>query len=475
MLKKALLLMVAAEAVSLLAYLYPVLSAPLLLAVFLGTLVLALKNPRWGIYLLFGEVFLGSKGHLLAANVGPIVFSLRLAIFAAVFLAWAAVLLGNLAQNFPRSFRGLPWLYWVLVAAVGLGAVHGSLGGNGVANVFLDANAYLYLGILPSVWLAYRERAELDNLLDILAAAVIVLGAQTAVLFVWFTYALPGVATVYHWTLDQGIGEITGNVGSASRVFLQAQFYSVMGLFVFGLHKRPYQKTIVALAVVSIILGFSRSFWLGIAGGGAFLLAVMLWRFRSYGLVILRLGVTVLLIAILEVGLLYAAVSGSRNALSAAVTSRISDPTQEAAGSARLLLLPELLAGIRQSRLAGKGFGAQITYSSYLPDKITPQNPEGKITSYAFEWGYLDIWLKLGLLGLLIYLFFIARIFRRGFDLLGGQDDRLVLGLLAGLMALLVLNLTTPYLNHPLGIGYLLLALGTFRVLSQPDKGASPA
>ena len=40
------------------------------------------------------------------------------------------------------------------------------------------------------------------------------------------------------------------------------------------------------------------------------------------------------------------------------------------------------------------------------------------------------------------------------------------LGILSGLVALAVLNVTTPYLNHPLGIGYLILALASFEVFN---------
>jgi len=111
-----------------------------------------------------------------------------------------------------------------------------------------------------------------------------------------------------------------------------------------------------------------------------------------------------------------------------------------------------------------------------LPDRVSAANPNGTITNYRFEWGYLDIVLKIGLLGFLVYAAFIASIFRQGMknfqfsifhpsgDLPQG-DNFQTLGILSGIIALLVLNITTPYLNHPLGVGFLILGFISFKRL----------
>jgi len=87
-------------------------------------------------------------------------------------------------------------------------------------------------------------------------------------------------------------------------------------------------------------------------------------------------------------------------------------------------------------------------------------------TTYAFEWGYLDIWFKIGLLGLLSYLFWLGIIFKKGISYYKTSPTieikTITLGLLFGLIALIITNIFTPYLNHPLGIGYLLLLSAVF-------------
>jgi len=493
--------MLLTEALSLLSFIYRSLSLPLLLLVFVVTLALAIRRLEWGIYILFGELFVGSRGHLVEHGF----ISLRLVIFVAVFLGW---IISEYQKSQPKAdpplaekinpstllrvdgeqgrtiknqkdnekfkiFKELPIIYWLLLIIIVWGGIYGYLRGNGLAKVFFDANGYLYLAILPAVVSAIKSRKQIENLLKILAAAIIIIAFKTLILFVWFGFALPGVATVYHWVIEQGIGEITGLVGSASRIFMQSQFYALVGLFIFSICPSPLMGEgnkggrlrilIIAAALFSIIMSLSRSFWLGGAAAAVFLLFAVIFFERENFPRFIRLGLTIILIGVLEIGGIFLLTKLGGGGFSQAVTSRGLNPAQESAGSARLLLLPELMNKIAQNPVFGKGFGQELTYKSYLPDRVTPENPDGEITTYAFEWGYLDTWLKIGLLGLLVYLLFIARIFRTGWERLKISNFRFQnLGLLSGLVALLTLNITTPYLNHPLGIGYIILALVSF-------------
>ena len=203
-------------------------------------------------------------------------------------------------------------------------------------------------------------------------------------------------------------------------------------------------------------MSLSRSFWLGLIVGGIFAFIMLLVYYKVNLKTVLSLGLKIALIALLEIGILFG-IGSLGGGFADAVSSRGGNPATEAAGGARLLLLPQLWKGITEFPILGAGFGKEITYKSFLPDRIKPENPDGEITSYAFEWGYLDIALKIGAVGLIIYLLFILQIFKSGW----GKAH--TLGFLSALVALLALNITTPYLNHPLGIGYLILAAVVFK------------
>jgi O-antigen ligase len=132
----------------------------------------------------------------------------------------------------------------------------------------------------------------------------------------------------------------------------------------------------------------------------------------------------------------------------------------EAAVRSRWDLLPPLGKAIVKHPIIGSGFGTTVTYKSSDP-RAVQLSPDGQFTTYAFEWGYLDILLKIGLAGLVVYLLLIVKIWRSGWRS-GRSGDFMPLGLLLGISALLATNFFSPYLNHPLGIGYILLCNSFF-------------
>jgi len=131
------------------------------------------------------------------------------------------------------------------------------------------------------------------------------------------------------------------------------------------------------------------------------------------------------------------------------IEERLGDLESEAGASSRWSLLPAMLKSIVQAPLLGYGFGATITYISADP-RVLAQNPQGSYTTYAFEWGWLDIIFKFGLILALWYLIWLIRLigqaWRHG---VVGQAWAL------GLSTLALVHVFSPYLNHPLGIIWL--------------------
>ena len=135
------------------------------------------------------------------------------------------------------------------------------------------------------------------------------------------------------------------------------------------------------------------------------------------------------------------------------ITDRASKITGEAAVSSRWNLLPKLWEEILKAPFLGQGFGATVTYKSSDP-RVLESSPTGEYTAYAFEWGWLDIWLKLGLFGLIAYLALIGKVLKSTFPYF--KKNNLALGAMISLIVICFVNIFTPYMNHPLGIGYLI-------------------
>lgn len=135
----------------------------------------------------------------------------------------------------------------------------------------------------------------------------------------------------------------------------------------------------------------------------------------------------------------------------------------EAGAASRWQLLPVLWQKIKTAPVLGRGFGATVTYKSSDP-RVLAASPGGLYTTFAFEWGWLDVWLKLGLFGLLAYLALFIKLIKDGLKI----NSSLSLSLAVGLIILAAVNIFSPYVNHPLGIGYIILVAAFMEMISLP-------
>jgi O-antigen ligase len=205
-------------------------------------------------------------------------------------------------------------------------------------------------------------------------------------------------------------------------------------------------------------MGLSRSFWAAGIGTGICLLILMIWRFKmKWKVIITSLGLVIIsgLISVMLINFVFGAGINKR--------VNASDP----AASSRWKMLPPLIQEIKQHPIIGSGLGTTITYQSDDPRFKNETNPQGWLTTYAIEWGYLDFVLKFGIIGIMVYLWFLGFIVWEGWKLtkLGNQEAIIAGGFLLGLIVVGATHILSPYLNHPLGIGYVLISIGVFRAL----------
>jgi hypothetical protein len=146
--------------------------------------------------------------------------------------------------------------------------------------------------------------------------------------------------------------------------------------------------------------------------------------------------------------------------------------TDDAAANSRWELLPKLKEAGWPLPVLGSGFGREVTYTTSDP-RLLVIHPDGQYTTAAFEWGWHDLWIKLGVPGLVAYAWLLWAIVRPHVENLrrlhsklsffapADADKRRVvlsLGTLLAVIALCAIHVFSPYLGHPLGIGALVLA-----------------
>lgn len=422
-------------------------------------------RPTFGLGLLSFELLIGSKGGWLkvgsdAVNDGGI--GIRIGFFAAFFVGWAVYLLRNKIFSRLSALLRERWLWPYLAMAVMLfcGLLRGWQQGN--ASVFIagDANAWGYLLLLLPV-VALSQQASQRFWIELrpaLKAGIVALTVLTLVLFVLFGRVLPfpadALETIYLWIRQSGLGEITRTAYRVSRIFLQSQFLLLpawLWLLVEGFFdRRPlaWRRWVSWILLgAAILVSFSRSFWLALAVASVAVALSAAWEGRkafSWALV-RRLFVRPALALGGSLTLLFSVASFS---LVGVIGGRF--VTNEPAVASRWDLLPIMREGIRLHPILGSGFGATLTYPTSDPRLV--EKGMALYTTYAFEWGWLDAWYKLGIFGVLPLLIVLGSLSVRARNLV--VSSRLFIW--GSVLLLAVTHVFTPYLNHPIGIGLLI-------------------
>jgi len=516
--KRTFLFIFLAEILSFIGYLLSPVNQAVFFVIAAAALVLSLYNLKYGVWMALAELFIGSKGYLFYFTAGGLVVSIRIALWIIIMSVWFAGLCKKFVQTKKVDFADeairarktlLPY-FFLLFAVVCLGALNGLLRGNPGADIFFDFNGWLYLTLLLPVYrivfagtgedkkAAERVRSGLSALGQVFAASVIWLSFKTFFLIFIFSHDLESIApAIYRWVRESGVGEITRMEGGFYRIFFQSHIFALAGFLIFlfvatryiNRERVVFSRYFMAIfAMISILLSvnlisFSRSNWAGLIFGIIPVVAYQLWmtkkkRFKKLSITMTMLAASL----VLSIGIIAAIVKfpypgSTGNFNTGLLSERAGQVTGEAGVSSRWNLLPPLAAKIVAAPVLGQGFGATVTYRTNDP-RILASSANGEYTTYAFEWGWLDIWLKTGIIGIAAYLLLLVMIFKAGISVSSGEENAgIVPGMLIGLAAIIVVNFFSPYLNHPLGLGYIILCAVTIDGLKSAGirKRISPA
>jgi O-antigen ligase len=280
---------------------------------------------------------------------------------------------------------------------------------------------------------------------------------------------------VYKWVRDTGVGEITKREDGFYRIFFQSHIFVLIGflilfsLFISKIIQNKYKNRKEIFLNISIlsfflsinILSFSRTNWLGLILGLILFFIIILYKFKFKKL-LYSLAYFVA-ISILSVFILYFVARvpfpnhGSSFSLNS-ISDRASEVSGEAGVSSRWSLLPVMISQIKLHPILGSGFGTEITYISSDP-RVLEDSPSGEYTTFSFEWGWLDLWIKIGFFGTLSYLLLLYFLFSDLLKNFLNNNDFISLGISVSIFSLAVLHFFSPYLNHPLGIGIIMIII----------------
>lgn len=474
--KHSLFLIAIAEIISYLGYLSPVVNKLFFVMIVLATLWLTLKDLRFGILAVLAELFIGSKGYLYFFAIGDTVISLRIALWIVVMGVWLAQTLLKLIRNkkleigfFKSSFA----IYFgVFSLFIIFGVVNGILRNNSLNNVFFDFNSWLYLTLifpLYSVFSYANQKDFASQIFQVFTAASLWISFKTLFLFAVFSHST-GFYDLYRWVRVSGVGEITQMLGGFPRIFIQSQIFVLIGffLFLYQVVKARNRKDLfcyLSLCLVllsAILISLSRSFWIGLAAGLILFFLFMIWENRRINLIFKTTGQLIGLgfasFLLIQIVARFPFTSSAGFDTADLLSGRATEISGEAGASSRMALLPVLLKEIKENPIFGKGYGATVTYKTEDP-RILQVSPSGEYSTFAFEWGWLDIWIKLGLVGMLAYLTIIFKMIFIGLKQFRESGNFFNIFLPLGLVVIGAVSIFSPYMNHPLGLGYLIVAV----------------
>lgn len=497
------ILIILAEILSFLGYYYQTVNFSAFFFIIILVIALSLYRLEYGLYILLTELLIGSFGYLFYFETGGLKISVRIALWLIIMSVWLAKAIikalkeKKLELNFFRS----PYLFYfsVLFIFIALGIANGFLKNNSLNNIFFDFNNWLYFLLVFPVFSFLRTDDNLNIIKQIFLAGVTWLSVKTIILAYIFSHSFNFfILDLYLWVRRSGVGEITQVVPGFSRIFMQSHIFVLIGFFILlfyllklitviarslsdeAISRTPSEHKIAALPPVfasdkkrkfyicflllalllsAVIISFSRSFWLGLAAGGFFVSLTIIFKLKIKLKEFIVFNLTILAAIILSLAITFIAVKFPCPAPSddfdaaSLLGERATQIAGEAGASSRWQLLPPLWQKIKSAPILGRGFGATVTYISSDP-RVLSANLKGEYTTYAFEWGWLDVWLKLGIFGLLAYLILFSKLIFDGLKI----GSYYSLSLAAGLVVILAVNIFSPYVNHPLGIGYLIIA-----------------
>ena len=443
------------ELFSWLSFYYSNLSLLILIIISILSIGLFLIRPIFFLYIPLIELFWGSLGHNIAYDV----FSIRLVIFVLVFIFFFLTHFFKLHKLKIYKNKKLLYIFLTFLLLFSFGSIRGYVLNNHT-NVFLDANNYLYLLYLP-IWYEVYSNKYLSNIITILQSATLIIAVKTIILFNLFSqnYSFVNLDIIYKWVRDTRTGEITPLSNNLSRIFFQSHFYLLVAFFFTFLeqikkHLSVYNLIYLSLILSGLLISMSRSFWLA---GLIVLILLLLFIFFVKGRIVFFKSLIILTIisffSIITIQLFFNLPKFN----SFNILEKRSVDISEPAINSRMQLLQPMLESIKENPVIGHGFGKELSYYSSDPRIKNENNLTGLHTTYSFEWGWLEMWLKVGIFYIVLFIYWVYTILKKSFNLLS-LNFNIYLSIITVILSLSIINVFTPYINHPLGLWLLILS-----------------
>lgn len=373
------------------------------------------------------ELFMGGGGRLTA--VGPV--SLRMVLFAACLCATAVAILFPRRRSDGVSLAMLLVLIYLLVHVAGL--VVGAINGAPTSEMFSEFQQSLFWLAAPFFALMLQSEREVQRA----ARLVQIAGVTLAGVYVAILIGL--LAGVIHLGLLQAI------VGPSNEIrFKSGQFFIYKGFLYLGISivffiaiRGKYWIALVTLMAVALALTFTRGLLIATS---AAVLGMLCFQGRW------RAAVPALILVTSAAFLVWVYLPSTDTKIGAGFDISTNQRLDDMAYMVDHVTPTTLLVG--------EGFGSLIN------------------NRFGIENTFLWVWWKLGTAGLLFWLLPLCLCVHYYSKIPNRRSSTYANAYLFGTIFVYLETSTNPFLNNPIGLSFVMLALFSLRILSR--RGAQP-
>lgn len=411
------------------------------------------KNQDWALYLILGELFLGGAGHFFEFFG----LSLRTILFIVFITLWFIEMIKNKKINI-LDFSNKTYSFLTIFGIfLFFSAIIGISNHNGIKPVIQDLIPYSFFVLILPFSQLFEKKENQEYLIRLLT--VFLTGSAFFSLFT-FTLFSSGIehlqSPYYKWFRDVAMGKITDMGDGFFRIVTPEHLLSVPVIILLAsllMRKEKHHKmwwAVLILSLLILILDFSRIYLLALGLGLLVLKCKHNWKnwlFINFSVFLIIIGLFCSINTIASRGK-----SAGLDLFLGRVRS-LSQPESEVSSLTRMTLLTPIINMIKAHPITGSGIGSKVIFIDPISNKL--------IKTSHFDWGYLELWAELGLFGVISFLsiiFYTILILIKKIRLTPDFHDFYV-GLLAGIITLMTMNLTSPVLFHPLGIIYLVFVI----------------
>ncbi len=431
------------------------------------------------LYMIIIEAILGGAGRFFA--VGNL--SIRMALYGAAFFVYILCLIID-RKNITISFKSIDinlmliilfWIWIVFSAANGY-----FVSKNGLSQIVGDITGFASLILIFPFTYAFRNKRDVDIVTMIVAVSVII----QAFVILLIHYGL-GMGILNFDGLNSllqrlYIGNMARIVPDSIRIFFKSSIYLQVGFLILlsmvvkEVSRKRQIILYISLIIVSyaLILSFTRGFWLpAFVTTAVYIIFKGIKRFIKpvaiiLGGIVLMMGITSLVYGNINVAYSIAARTGiihiKQDAATNEITTVSTDDVTDMSLQYRDKLKKAMFVQIKRNPVLGNGFGVVL-------------KEIGQQESHS-EYMFYDIWMEMGLIGLVIYISMFIVLIIKYLNIrktrLNISELRFIDEHIVAMAGVVLASTTNPFLNNPIGITYLIIVICSINIYMKKSISA---